>query len=324
MMAFEPRVSVVVPNIRLNDRARACIASLRNQTYRNFDVYVVTDEPEPFAVDGLEVHSLASGAVAPNGKRRQAALASDAGLIALIDDDAYPAPDWLAVLVPHFANADVVAAGGPALTPAEDDPSQRASGAIYASPLVSAGETRRYVPGAARDVDFIPSCNLLVRRSALLEAALAGSRYAGGEDLVLCFALRDDGRRIIYDPNALVFHHRRRLFWGHFRQVWNYAVHRGFIVKRVPAVARDVRFYLPSLFVAGNAAALAAPFAPPPLRRLMLGLAGLYVVTVLLEAVRAGRRHGADPATVALGIYFTHLTYGAGFLAGLMRRELDH
>lgn len=196
-MAFEPRVSVVVPNVRLTARARACIASLQHQTYRNFDVYVVTDEPETCAVDGLAVHCIASGAVGPNAKRRQAALASGADVIALLDDDAYPAPDWLAVLLPHFATAEVVAAGGPAITSAKDDPSQRASGAVYASPLVSAGEARRYVPGAAGDVDFVPSCNLLVRRSALVEAAREGSRYVGGEDLVLCFALRAGGRRIV-------------------------------------------------------------------------------------------------------------------------------
>ena len=323
-MAFEPRVSVVVPNVRLTDRARDCIAALQHQTYRNFDVYVVTDQPETYAVDGLDVHCIASGAVAPNAKRRQAALASDADVIALLDDDAYPAPDWLALLLPHFAAVDVVAAGGPAVTPAQDDPSQRASGAVYASPLVSAGETRRYVPGPAGNVDFIPSCNLLVRRSALVEAACEGGLYVGGEDLVLCFALREGGRRIVYDPGALVFHHRRRLFWGHFQQVWNYAIHRGFIVKCVPGVARDARFYLPSLFVAGNVACALAPFAPRPVRRTLYGLATAYAAAVAFEAIRAGRRHNADPATVAVGIYLTHLTYGVGFLSGLTRRELDH
>jgi len=302
---------------------RACIETLRAQTYRNFDVYVVTDEPESLIVEGIDVQCFASGAVAPNVKRRMAALASDAELIALIDDDAYPAPDWLEAAVRHFAASDVVAIGGPGVTPPDDDPSQRASGAVFASPLVSAGETRRYVPGAAQDVDFLPSCNLLVRRAALIDAAREGAVYVGGEDLVLCFALHRRGR-IVYDPNAVVFHHRRALFWGHFRQVWLYAIHRGFIVKHVPAVARDARFYLPSLFVVGNLACVLAPFAPRAVRRTLAGLAVGYAVTVALEGLRAGCRHRADPMTVALGIYLTHLTYGAGVLSGLARRELNH
>jgi GT2 family glycosyltransferase len=324
LMAFAPRVSVVVPTVRLGDRARACIAKLGQQTYRNFDVYVVSDEPDAFAVDGLTIACLASGPVAPNAKRRQAALASNADLIALLDDDAYPAPDWLEVLVRHFTSAGVVAAGGPAITAPEDDWSQRASGAVYASPLVSAAETRRYVPGIAGDVDFLPSCNLLVRRSSLIDAAREGNRFAGGEDLVLCFALRANGHLIAYDPTAIVFHHRRQLFWGHFRQVWNYAVHRGFIVKAVPAIARDARFYLPSLFVVGNVACALAPVMPRAIRGLLFGVAGTYAVVLAREALRAGRRHDADPALVALGIYLTHLTYGAGLFSGLARRDLDH
>lgn len=106
--------------------------------------------------------------------------------------------------------------------------------------------------------------------------------------------------------------------------MWNYAIHRGFIVKYVPAVARDARFYLPSVFVAGNVACALAPFAPRAVRRTLFALAASYAAAVAFEAVRAGRRHNADPATVALGIYLTHLTYGAGFLSGFMRRELDH
>jgi GT2 family glycosyltransferase len=323
-MAFVPRVSVVVPNVRLGERGRSCLAALREQTYRNFDVYVVSDEAEPVGLDGLTVRALASGPVAPNAKRRQAALASDADLIALLDDDAEPAPDWLANAVRHFADAKVVAAGGPGVTPPDDDAGQRASGAVYASPLVSADEVRRYVPTTACDVDFLPSCNLLVRRSALVAAAVHGNAYAGGDDLMLCFALRAAGGRIVYDPDAVVFHHRRQLFWTHFRQVWNYAVHRGFIVKHVPAVARDLRFYLPAAFVAGNVACALGAFAPRAARRVLCGTAALYAGLVAWEAVRAGRRHRADPGTVALGIYLTHLTYGAGFISGLARGELDH
>lgn len=285
---------------------------------------MVSDEPATLHIDGLDLHCIASGPAGPNPKRRQAAFATDADLIALLDDDAYPPPEWLAAAVPHFADADVVAVGGPAITPAGDDPRQRASGAVYASALVSAGEARRYVPQAAGEADFIPSCNLIVRRTALIDAARAGAGYFGGEDLVLCTELRRGGRRIVYDPAVFVFHHRRRLFGPHLRQVWGYAIHRGFIVKRVPAVARDVRFYLPSLFVAGNVAAGLAPLAPRPVRRVLAAFAVAYAALVAVEGLRAGRRHDADPATVALGIYLTHLTYGAGMLSGLVRRELDH
>jgi hypothetical protein len=323
-MSSEPRISVVVPTIRLNDRVRACIEHLKRQSYRNFDVYVVTDEPESFPVDGLDVHFLASGPVLPNHKRLQAARASDADVIALIDDDAYAVPDWLSVAARHFADPQVVAAGGPGVTPPEDGPSQRVSGAIFASPLVSAGQIRRYVPRTSCDVGFLPSCNFFARREPFLAAVAEALKYWSGEDVMLCRGLARGAERIVYDPAALVFHHRRPLFWGHIRQVWNYAVHRGFFIKRFPETSRNPQYCVPALFVAGNVAFALAPLASPPVRMTLLGLAGTYAAFVGLEAWRAQRTHAVNPLAVAIGIYLTHLTYGTGFLAGLSRRELDH
>jgi hypothetical protein len=43
-----------------------------------------------------------------------------------------------------------------------------------------------------------------------------------------------------------------------------------------------------------------------------------------LASLATRKTHAASPAIVALGIYLTHLTYGTGFLTGLLRRELDH
>jgi GT2 family glycosyltransferase len=321
-MPFEPRVSVVIPIIRITDRVRTCLDLLARQTYRNFDVFLVSDEVTALQIDGLDLRCIAAGPVGPNPKRREAALISDAELIALIDDDAYPPPEWLATAVRHFTG-DVVAAGGPSVTPPADDERRRASGAVYASPFVSAGEARRYAAAPPCDVSFLPTCNLVVRRSALIDAARAGSPFIGGEDLALCDALRRHGR-IRYDPETFVYHHRRPLFAPHLRQVWGYAIHRGYLVKHAPAVARDVRFYLPTLFVAGNLAAALAAWAPPAVRRALAVLATAYGGLLAVEALRSARRHDAAPMMIALGIYLTHLTYGIGFLSGLMRRELDH
>jgi hypothetical protein len=131
-------------------------------------------------------------------------------------------------------------------------------------------------------------------------------------------------QRIVYDPQVAVYHHRRRLFWGHFRQIWNYAVHRGFFAKRYPATSLRAQYFVPTAFVAGNLATALLPRAPRPLRNVAGGLALVYAALVTIEALRSGREHRANPAAVALGIYMTHLTYGVGFAFGITRSELDH
>lgn len=322
-MSLEPRVSVVIPLKRINAYLRESLESLRRQKYRNFDVFVITDAPESFEVEGLDVKWLSSGPVPPNIKRMQAAKESTAQIVALLDDDAYPIEEWLATAVRHFADESVVGVGGPGVTPPQDPPAQQASGAVYVSPLVSARYTYRYVPESCRDVDDYPSCNLMVRRVPFLRWVPECVKYWPGEDTKLCMLLTQDGSRIVYEPGAVVYHHRRKLFWGHFRQVWNYAVHRGFFAKRYPETSLRPAYFVPSLFVLGNIVVLAL-FAMQHVRLAAVALAAVYACIVLFSALSTRRSHPANPIVVSLGIYLTHLTYGCGFLLGLLRPELDH
>jgi glycosyltransferase involved in cell wall biosynthesis len=320
----EPKVSVLIPLRRCGPYVREALAHLARQTYRNFDVYVVTDEPETIAQEGVTVHCLSSGPVPPNVKRMQAAHQSDADIVALLDDDAYPVPGWLSAAVARFRDEDVIAVGGPGVTPPGDSPSQRASGAVYASPLVSAGYVYRYLPRVERDVDDYPSCNLLVRRDPFVRHVGSCLRYWPGEDTKLCLLLtRDEGKRIVYEPAAAVFHHRRALFWDHFRQVWNYAVHRGFFAKRYPGTSLRPQYFVPSTFVVANLFALAALVFVPASRAVLGIAAAAYVALVALAALASREEAPVNRRLVALGIYLTHLTYGLGFIVGLCRRELD-
>ena len=320
----QPKISVIIPLKRLNEYVRESLAHLLRQSYVNFDVYVITDEPESMPTEGLPVHFLASGPVPPNIKRMMAAQASDAEIVALIDDDAYPVPEWLLAASRHFADPTICAVGGPGITPPGDGHAQQVSGAVYASPLVSAGYVYRYLPGKPREVDDYPSCNLIVRRLPFLKYVPACLQYWPGEDTKLCLLLtKGEGMRIVYDPEVAVFHHRRKLFWGHFRQVWNYAVHRGFFAKRYPETSLRPAYFVPTLFLGAQFAAAALAFVPQA-RAPVLAAAALYAGAVGATSLLARRTHPANPLGVALGVYLTHLTYGIGFLYGLLRPELEH
>jgi cellulose synthase/poly-beta-1,6-N-acetylglucosamine synthase-like glycosyltransferase len=323
-MSDMPKVSVIIPLKRVNEYLRESLAHLRAQTFRNFDVYVITDDPQSIDIPDLDVTWLSSGPVPPNIKRMMAARASDAPIVALLDDDAYPVPEWLESAVVHFTDPRVVGVGGPGITPPQDPPSQQASGAVYVSPLVSARYTYRYVPREARYVDDYPSCNLIVRREPFLKYVPECLRYWPGEDTKLCMLLtQSDNSRIVYEPAAAVYHHRRKLFWGHFRQVWNYAMHRGFFAKRYPGTSLRAAYFAPSFFLLGNVAFVML-LPVERLRAALLALAAFYAAAVLVSALWARRSHAANPFVISVGIYLTHLTYGLGFLLGLLRPELDH
>jgi glycosyltransferase involved in cell wall biosynthesis len=297
---------------------RECLAHIQRQTYPDFELILVPDEPVAF--DGIDARVIASGPVLPNRKRQLAGLASTAPILAFIDDDAYPDPEWLARAMRHFDDPNVVACGGPAITPADDGPAQRASGAIFAAPIVTAATRYRYVPGPQRDVDALPSCNLLIRRDAFLRDAEASADLWPGEDILVCMFATQHGERIVYDPAVLVHHHRRNVFVPHLRQVWSYGLFRGFFLARYHS-HRNLAYLAPSLFVLAHAV-LFALGARKRSRLPALTAAAGYAALVAVSALREARAARASAVLVTLGIYLTHVTYGAGTIAGWLRERV--
>ena len=64
----------------------------------------------------------------PSLKRNLGAKASRRNILAFLDDDAYPQRNWLEYALVNFSDPEVVAVGGPAVTPAQDNLRQQASG----------------------------------------------------------------------------------------------------------------------------------------------------------------------------------------------------
>jgi cellulose synthase/poly-beta-1,6-N-acetylglucosamine synthase-like glycosyltransferase len=311
---------VIVPCTVRGARLAACIAHVERQTYREFEVIVVPDAAAPEL--HARVRTIASGAVLPNRKRQLAAEATSAPILAFIDDDAYPDPNWLAAALPYFADSTIVAVGGPAVTAATDPPASRASGAVFASPLVTSGTRYRYVPAPQRDVDALPSCNLLIRREAFLRGVEATVDTWPGEDILTCIEATRDGSRIVYDPAVLVYHHRRALFAAHVRQVWRYGVFRGSFLRRFGRWPRNAAYAAPAAFALAHAAAAGA-LTQPRLRAPVVLAAGAYALLVARSALHEAHLARANPWLVGAGIYLTHITYGSASIVGFLSSMND-
>jgi len=283
----------------------------------SFEILVFPDTP--FTYPSKKVKILPTGKVGPAEKRDLALKHAKGKFLAFIDDDAYPSKKWLSSALPPFRDPKVGAVGGPAVTPPSDPLSQKLSGLVYSSPLGGGSHSFRYFPEPARFVDDYPSCNLIVRKSSF--AALGGfdSSFYPGEDTKFCLDLINSGKLILYDPNVLVYHHRSALFLPHLKQVWNYAVHRGFFVKRFPATSFRLSYFIPSLFTV-------YVFSIYSFFRFSGGsfLLGIPLLFYFLAAFLVAAKEKSVPALVLfpLALFLTHLTYGIGFVAGLITRKL--
>jgi len=356
-----PPVSIVVAYPAPSPFLAECLAGIAAQTYANYEVILLPDAAHPLpgipapTSRSAEPSVSASGAsheqptagnrqpaalppprVIPTGplrpaEKRNVGIGEARGaIVAFLDDDAFPSEDWLEHALVYFADPEVAAVGGPGVTPPGDPPRARLGGNVLSNPLVSGRQRCRYTPTRVQAIDDYPSCNLLVRRETL--DALGGFRtdFWPGEDTYLCLEIvKRLRRKIMYDPRALVYHHRRPLFGPHLRQIARYALHRGYFARRFPETSRRFSYMLPSLFVLGVAGGAAASAAWTWLRLPYAAALGFYVLSTL-----AATHSLSNPPAWALawsGVVLTHAVYGARFLQGFFsrrmpseRRRFDH
>ena len=314
----QPHFSIVIAVHRDGPALRRCLAACLEQSYARFEVIAVSDRPlHELPPDVSIVETGAASDTSPAEKRDAAFPVASGDVLAFVDDDAYPADDWLATAARYFADPEVKAIGGPGLTPPDSPWRERVGGAVYESPAGSGQLRYRFVSGGPRRVDDYPAYNLFLRREALEHVGGWGTTFYGGEDTVLCLKLWRAGWPVLYAPDVIAFHRRRPIVLPHLRQVANVGRHRGYFLRAYPETSRRLLYALPTL--APAALALGALFA---WRRPALAtsvFAALYAGT----AVEARRRHPTTVAAVAPAIIPAHhLAYGTSFLRGFLSKRL--
>lgn len=313
------KVSIIIPVREINDYIREAIPHHLQLDYPDYEILIFPDEPTAETFPRTRI--IPSGKTGPAQKRDMALEYAQGEILAFIDDDAYPRPDWLKNAAAHFGDPDVGAVGGPAVTAENDGILRRASGKVYESFLCSGGYTYRYVPGKLMDAEDLPSVNLLVRRDVFARIGGYDSNFYPGEDTKLCLdIIKTAQKRIVYDPEVLVYHHRRKLFRQHLRQSNNYALHRGYFAKVLPDTSRKLVYFVPSLFVLGLIAGPLLALLFPPLWYLYFGVLLLYFLLLVIST--ACPKDMRVWILAIAGVFLTHVGYGICFIRGLLSKEL--
>ena len=313
------KVTVVIPVKEINEYIIESYEHLAKLDFTSFEVIIFPDRDSGVKLNGVRI--IPTGPVGPAEKRDLAIEYAEGEILAFLDDDAYPRTDWLKNAVRHFSDSGVGAVGGPAVTPESDSVLQRASGAVFSSRLVSSGYVYRYVPRRLREVDDFPTVNLFVRKSVFRELGGFDTGYWPGEDTKLCLDITKKlGLKIIYDPEVLVFHHRRALFGPHLKQVSRYAFQRGYFVRVFPETSLRPGYFVPSLFLLFTAAGMLLVFASRTVFTAWAAAMFAYVIALAGASVAAmvSNKNVAVGAAATPGIFLTHLAYGFYFLKGLL------
>jgi cellulose synthase/poly-beta-1,6-N-acetylglucosamine synthase-like glycosyltransferase len=321
-VAEEPRISVVIPAPALDSLFDRVVERCLELNYDNYDIVVVTGANEPNRMEDARLRFMHCDPCNNAAKRNFAAARCDSEVVAFIDPDAVPDIDWLRNAVPYFADESVAAVCGPAVPPGEGSRRQLAAGLAFSSFIVSGSTNYRYTRHAMRDVDDYPSFNFMVRREDFLNVGGYPEAFVPGEDTVLCLKLtREQGKRIVYVPNVLLFQHRQPLYLPHLRQTFRFARSRGSFVRKYPETSRRIHYFVPSMLLVLLVLGLGLSFASRYLLYAYLAGVGAYLVVAFFSSVKT-----LDVATNLLifpGIVATNMVYGAGFLRGFASRRLE-
>jgi len=197
-------VTVIVP---VRDRA-SLLARCLTAIGSDYQVIVVDDASrDPAAVERVAAEHgarlIRRDVNGGPGAARNAGLADTTSeLVAFVDSDCEPPPDWIGRLAAHFADP-LVAVAAPRITgrAAKTTPGRytESNGALDLG-----GRPGRVMPKAA--ISYVPAAAMLVRRQALDGRGFDESLRVG-EDVDLVWRLHEAGWRIRYDPSVQVAHH---------------------------------------------------------------------------------------------------------------------
>ncbi|WP_300596771.1 glycosyltransferase [Niabella sp.] len=224
------RFSVVVCSYNGSRTIAQCLEGILQLNYKNYEVIVVDDGSRDNLaeiVSRYPVQLIRTPNMGLSNARNTGMRAAQGEVIAYIDDDAYPDPDWLNYLSYAFTHSDHVAVGGPNLVPDEDGDLAACVGCAPGGPLqvLITDEVAEHIPG----------CNMVIRRQALLDIGGFDPRYrTAGDDVDVCWRLQEAGGTIGYHPGAMVWHHRRNSFRAYWKQQKGYGKAEALLEQKWP------------------------------------------------------------------------------------------
>ncbi len=315
-------ISVVVPAYNAEETLEDCLAALEAQTVdgQRYEVIVVDDGSEDATAEIARSHDvrlIRQENAGPAAARNRGARAAEGELLLFTDADCAPAPDWIARMREPFEDAEVVGAKGVYRT------RQRSLVARF----VQLEYERKYARMARQaSIDFVDTYSAAYRRDVFLanggfEAAFATSSV---EDQELSFRLARKGYRMVFVPEAAVYHVHDVTPLAYARRKATIGIWKALLLRWHPERAvRDSHTPQVLKLQLALAAAACLCLAVVPLWRpagwAALGALALLYGSALPFLVEIVRKDPAVALAAPLLLLLRALALGGGLAVGLVR-----
>jgi GT2 family glycosyltransferase len=225
-----PFISVVVCVYNGSQTLNFCLEGLQRVDYPRFEVIVVddgsTDESASIASNYC-VRLIRTENRGLSSARNVGLRAARGEIVAYLDSDARPDPHWLKYLGAAFLKSQHAGIGGPNIAPPD-------SGLI--------ADCVAQAPGGPLQVlltdelaEHIPGCNMAFRKAALEEIEGFDPRFRiAGDDVDICWRIRDKGGTLGFSPGAAVWHCRRNSIKTYWKQQREYGKAEAMLERKWP------------------------------------------------------------------------------------------
>lgn len=207
-------ITVVIPVYNSAQFISELLLALKVQTYAPDEVICADDGSSDNTRDicrefGARVLELPHGG--PAKARNQGAFASKSDITVFVDSDCIPTPEWLEQLTKPIRSGTADVAKGAYLT-------KQSSGAAIFAQLEFEGRYRRLE--SFKHIDFVDTYSMAILTDVFRSIGGFDGSFprADNEDVDLSYRLNSQGYRMVFVPQAKVYH-QHPSGWGEYLQI---------------------------------------------------------------------------------------------------------
>ncbi|HEV3410488.1 MAG TPA: glycosyltransferase, partial [Chthoniobacterales bacterium] len=214
-----PKVSVIVCSYNGARTLEACLTSLGQLDYSDYEIILVddgsTDNTAEIAARFPDVRYIRQRNQGLSHARNTGAAAATGEVFAYTDSDCMADRDWLYYMIGTLLSGDYAGVGGPNIPPPAKDWVQACVAAAPGGPS--------HVLLTDTVAEHIPGCNMAWYRWVFEQVGGFDTDFwKAGDDVDFCWRVQQAGHEIAFSPAAVVWHHRRFTLGAFQRQQEGY------------------------------------------------------------------------------------------------------
>ncbi len=229
-----PLISVVIPIHNAQEALGDCLDALERQTMprEKYEIIVVNDGPVDTAIETIADRH---GVIFLSQAQRGAAAARNLGakqaqgdILLFTDADCIPESNWVEAMIAPFADQEIAGVCGLVRT--------RQTGLVPRFIQLEYDYRYRNIARHTR-IDFVNTGTAGYRKHVFMESGGFREHLLGAEDTELSFRLAGQGHKMVFAPEAIVYHSHPESILEYARRKHHYSYWRMIVYRRHPRKA---------------------------------------------------------------------------------------